>query len=66
MTIKANLYRNKIVFSLLFVLVTATFTNIVKAHTVKVSNGIGATIHIEPNDRARAGEVAPTWFALTK
>ena len=51
---------------MLFVLATATFTNIVKAHTVKVSNDIGATIHIEPNDRARAGEVAPTWFALTK
>jgi hypothetical protein len=66
MIIKASLSRNKIIFSLLFVLVTATFTNIVKAHTVKVSNDIGATIHIEPNDRARAGEVAPTWFALTK
>jgi hypothetical protein len=66
MIIKASLSRNKIIFSLLFVLVTATFTNIVKAHTVKVSNDIGATIHIEPNDRARAGEVALTWFALTE
>ncbi|BAZ91210.1 hypothetical protein NIES932_27170 [Raphidiopsis curvata NIES-932] len=66
MLIKSNKYRHKRILSLLFILLTATFTNIVKAHTVKISNNIGATIHIEPNDRARAGEVASTWFALTQ
>ncbi|EFA69682.1 hypothetical protein [Cylindrospermopsis raciborskii] len=66
MIVKSGSYGYKKISLLLFILLTATLTNIVKAHTVKVSNDIGATIHIEPNDRARAGEVAPVWFALTQ
>lgn len=66
MLIKPNKYRHKVIFYLLFILITATFTNIVNAHTVKISNDIGATLHIEPKDRARAGEIAPIWFALTQ
>jgi hypothetical protein len=36
------------------------------AHKVKVSNQVGATLHIEPTDQARAKEPAIVWFALTK
>ncbi|NLQ03829.1 hypothetical protein [Cylindrospermopsis raciborskii] len=66
MLIKATKYRYKRIFYFLFILITATLTNIVNAHTVKVSNDIGATLHIEPKDQARAGEAAPVWFALTQ
>jgi hypothetical protein len=27
---------------------------------------VGATIHLEPNDNPRAGEVTQIWFALTR
>jgi hypothetical protein len=33
---------------------------------VKISADVGATIHIEPNDNPRAGEVTQAWFALTR
>jgi hypothetical protein len=36
------------------------------AHKVKVSNQVGATLHIEPTDQARANESTVIWFALTK
>ncbi len=36
------------------------------AHKVKTSNEIGATLHIEPADRARTNEQTTVWFALTK
>jgi hypothetical protein len=35
-------------------------------HKVKVSNQVGATLHIEPTDQARANEPTVIWFALTK
>jgi hypothetical protein len=38
----------------------------VAAHQVKVSGDVGATLHIEPNDVARAGEPTEIWFALTR
>jgi len=34
------------------------------AHQVQVSEAVGATLHIEPNDVARAGEPTQLWFAL--
>jgi hypothetical protein len=37
----------------------------VYAHEVEVSGEVGATLHIEPNDQAKAGEPTQVWFALT-
>lgn len=36
------------------------------AHSVKVSQGVGGTLHIEPNDQPTAGESSLVWFALTR
>ncbi len=38
----------------------------VLAHKVKTSNEIGATLHVEPADRARTNEQTVVWFALTQ
>jgi hypothetical protein len=38
----------------------------VLAHKVKISNQIGATLHIEPDDQARTHQPTVIWFALTK
>lgn len=35
-------------------------------HQVKVSEDVGGTLHIEPNDVARAGEPSQVWFALAQ
>jgi hypothetical protein len=55
-------------YKLLPFLLSISFASIpiASAHTVKISGDIGGTIHIEPNDNPRAGEPAPTWFALTR
>jgi hypothetical protein len=36
------------------------------AHDVQIADDVGATLHIEPNDIARAGEATDVWFALTR
>jgi hypothetical protein len=36
------------------------------AHEVEISGEVGATLHIEPNDQAKAGESTQVWFALTE
>ena len=41
-------------------------TTPVMAHTVKVAQDVAVTIHIEPDDRPRAGEPAQAWFVLTQ
>ena len=38
----------------------------VTAHQVRVADDIGGTLHIEPDDRPRAGESVLMWFALTR
>jgi hypothetical protein len=38
----------------------------VTAHEVETSGNVGAIIHIEPNDRPRAGTPSLVWFALVK
>ncbi|HEY9295988.1 MAG TPA: hypothetical protein VIQ31_06380 [Phormidium sp.] len=38
----------------------------VYAHSVKVAEDVGGTLHIEPNDNPKAGESAETWVALTR
>jgi hypothetical protein len=60
--IKVNTMRNKFLLLLIFLL----FTSPVFAHKVKISEDVGATLHIEPNDNPRAGEPAQAWFALTR
>ncbi len=47
-------------------LIFLVFTSPVFAHKVKISENVGATLHIEPNDNPRAGEPAQAWFALTR
>ncbi len=39
---------------------------IASAHQTQISDGVGGTHHIEPNDTPRAGEPSQTWFALTQ
>jgi hypothetical protein len=36
------------------------------AHEVRTSQNVGATIHIEPNDRPIAGQKSTIWIGLTK
>ncbi|WP_225913894.1 hypothetical protein [Leptolyngbya ohadii] len=36
------------------------------AHEVETAGNVGATIHVEPNDRPRAGTSSLVWFALVK
>ena len=59
---------SKIRYLLLLILssLIVTTNTQVLAHTVKISADVGGTIHLEPNDNPRAGEVTQTWFALTR
>lgn len=36
------------------------------AHTVEISNEVGGTLHVEPNDSPQAGKPNLIWFALTR
>lgn len=36
------------------------------AHEVQISDQVGGTLHIEPNDSPRAGQPSTTWFLLTQ
>jgi len=38
----------------------------ISAHEMEISEDVGATFHIEPNDTAKAGEPAQVWIALTR
>ena len=51
---------------LLATLLCGTVTASAIAHEVKFADDVGATLHIEPNDIARAGEPTDLWFALTQ
>jgi hypothetical protein len=57
-----------LLLSALVLLAISSQTNIQPAfaHSVKTSADVGATLHIEPNDNPRAGELSKTWFALTR
>ncbi|NJL42274.1 MAG: hypothetical protein HC935_00390 [Pseudanabaena sp. SU_2_4] len=35
------------------------------AHQVEISSDVGATLHIEPDDKPKAGQPTQVWFALT-
>ena len=61
-------YKGKVTYLLLLVLSGLIFTTKTQAlaHTVKISADVGATVHLEPNDNPRAGEVTQAWFALTR
>lgn len=54
---------NKTLATILFFGLTITP---VYAHTVKVAEDVGGTLHIEPNDNPKAGESSETWIALTR
>ncbi len=45
-------------------LLLLTFTTPALAHQVDVSDDVGGTLHIKPNDIPRAGEASQAWFAL--
>lgn len=54
---------NKTLATILFFGLTITP---VYAHTVKVAEDVGGTLHIEPNDNPKAGVSSETWIALTR
>jgi hypothetical protein len=59
----------RIIYYLLFF--SCLFISIITAHPVvghqvQISEDVGATLHIEPNDNPRAGEPTQAWFALTR
>ncbi|MDP5017353.1 MAG: hypothetical protein NWQ43_08640, partial [Dolichospermum sp.] len=60
--------KSKIKYLLLLVLssLIVTTNTQVLAHTVKISADVGGTVHLEPNDNPRSGEVTQAWFALTR
>lgn len=53
---------NKIALLFLTTLITAPAI----AHDVEISQDVGATFHIEPNDAPRANKPQLAWFALTQ
>ena len=54
---------NKTLATILFFGLTITP---IYAHTVKVAEDVGGTLHIEPNDNPKAGVSSETWIALTR
>lgn len=53
-------------FLLLTVPVVGLSNSTAAAHEVQVAADVGATLHIEPNDIAQAGQATEMWFALTR
>lgn len=51
---------------LIMPLLGGTLISSAVAHDVQIADDVGATLHIEPNDIARAGEPTELWFALTQ
>lgn len=47
-------------------LALATPQSITWAHQTQISDGVGGTHHIEPDDTPKAGVPSQTWFALTQ
>ncbi|MEA5581037.1 hypothetical protein VB620_06750 [Nodularia harveyana UHCC-0300] len=59
----------RIIYVFLFLsclFISITTADPIFAHQVQISEDVGATIHIEPNDNPRAGEPSQAWFALTR
>ena len=66
-----NLSTNRRLITLLLLLLlpigaAAAQLSPVSAHEVEVSNGVGGTLHIEPNDSPKAGSSSLAWIALTR
>lgn len=59
-------YPKHLVSQFIFWMSISNLTLPVLAHKVKTSNEIGATLHVEPADRARTNEQTVVWFALTQ
>lgn len=51
---------------LAIVLFLILFTTLTTAHNVEITEDVGGTLHIEPNDTPKAGESTVAWFALTR
>lgn len=60
------MFRRNVLRGWLLGLSLASLVLPVSAHQVKVANDVGGTLHLEPNDTARAGEPTDVWFALTR
>ncbi|MBD2260987.1 hypothetical protein [Pseudanabaena sp. FACHB-2040] len=60
------MFRQSVLNSWLLALSLTSLALPVSAHKVQVSGDVGGTLHIEPNDVARAGEPTEVWFALTR
>jgi len=43
-----------------------TLTLATSAHEVELSNEVGGTLHLEPNDNPKAGTASLAWIALTR
>lgn len=57
---------NKFLWGMIPFVVLATLHPFASAHQTQISDGVGGTHHIEPNDTPRAGEPSQAWFALTQ
>ncbi|MBD0334929.1 MAG: hypothetical protein ICV62_05535 [Cyanobacteria bacterium Co-bin13] len=60
------MFRRSVLNSWLLALSLTTLALPARAHKVQVAGDVGGTLHIEPNDVARAGEPTEVWFALTR
>lgn len=49
-----------------FATLAAVWSDPSRAHQVKVAENVGGTLHVEPNDVPRAGEMTTAWFALVR
>ncbi len=58
--------RLKVSLILMFGAIALSISLPISAHEVEISEDVGATLHIEPNDSPKAGEPSQTWFALTR
>lgn len=48
------------------ILLVTALTSPIAAHTIKASDEVAATLHIQPYDQPKSGEVVEAWFALTR
>jgi hypothetical protein len=65
---QANLMLIKVPLVSLLLGLGGAFVNLspLAAHEVEISNEVGGTLHIEPNDSPKAGTSSLAWFALAR
>ena len=57
---------NLSLLALLVALPVSLSAKIAPAHEVELSNEVGGTLHIDPNDSPKAGTASLAWIALTR